>query len=52
MRDIVTSDAHLWARSLVGDGLAFGVLFDLHRDRVFRHACRLVQDRHLADVTT
>ena len=36
----------LWRRSLDGDGEAFGVLFDRHRDRVFRHACRLAQTRH------
>ena len=35
------SDEVLWQRSVAGDGDAFGVLFDRHRDRVFRHACRL-----------
>jgi RNA polymerase sigma factor (sigma-70 family) len=35
-------EAALWRRSLDGDGDAFGGLFDLHRDRIHRHACRLV----------
>ncbi len=34
-------DARLWEKSLQGDGAAFGLLFDRHRDRVFRHAYRL-----------
>jgi RNA polymerase sigma factor (sigma-70 family) len=32
----------LWTRSLGGDSAAFGELFDEHRDRVFRHAFRLI----------
>lgn len=43
------SDEGLWRRSLAGDGEAFGGLFDRHRDRVFRHACRLVDARHEAE---
>ncbi len=39
----------LWRRSLEGDGAAFGRLFDLHRDRVFRHACRLAESRQDAE---
>lgn len=35
-------EAALWQRSLDGDGDAFGAVYDLHRDRVHRHACRLV----------
>jgi RNA polymerase sigma factor (sigma-70 family) len=35
-------EAALWRRSLTGDGGAFGAVFDLHRDRVHRHACRLL----------
>lgn len=31
------SDGDLWARVLSGDGRAFGLVFDRHRDRVFRH---------------
>ncbi|MGR0158405.1 RNA polymerase sigma factor [Paenarthrobacter nitroguajacolicus] len=34
-------DDRLWEKSLQGDGAAFGLLFDRHRDRVFRHAYRL-----------
>lgn len=41
------TDAGLWRDALAGDGEAFGALFDRHRDRVFRHAYRLVQ--HTAD---
>lgn len=37
------SELDLWGDSLTGDGEAFGALFDLHRDRVFRHAFRLVE---------
>jgi RNA polymerase sigma-70 factor (ECF subfamily) len=43
------SDEALWRRSLDGDGEAFGALFDRHRDRVFRHACRLAHTRHDAE---
>jgi RNA polymerase sigma factor (sigma-70 family) len=46
---VVESDESLWRRSLDGDGEAFGGLFDRHRDRVFRHACRLVDARHDAE---
>jgi len=46
------ADAAQWTRSLEGDGDAFGVLFDRHRDRVFRHACRLVGSRHDAEDVT
>jgi RNA polymerase sigma-70 factor (ECF subfamily) len=46
---VVESDEALWRRSLDGDGEAFGGLFDRHRDRVFRHACRLVDARHDAE---
>lgn len=35
-------EAALWRGSLDGDGDAFGAVYDLHRDRVHRHACRLV----------
>jgi RNA polymerase sigma factor (sigma-70 family) len=43
------NDEALWRHSLDGDGEAFGALFDRHRDRVFRHACRLAQSRHDAE---
>jgi RNA polymerase sigma-70 factor (ECF subfamily) len=38
-------EALLWERGRAGDGEAFGVLFDRHRERVFRHACRLAATR-------
>lgn len=52
MRNVVTSETLLWSRSLLGDGEAFGALFDEHRDRVFRHAYRLVMDRRDAEDVT
>jgi RNA polymerase sigma-70 factor (ECF subfamily) len=42
-------DEPLWRRSLDGDGDAFGRLFDRHRARVYRHACRLTATRHDAE---
>lgn len=45
-------DEALWHRSRAGDGEAFGLLFDRHRERVFRHACRLVETRHDAEDVT
>ena len=44
MNNVDSGDEGLWSRSLKGDGDAFGVLFDRHRDRVFRHAYRLSGD--------
>ena len=35
-----------WASSLAGDGVAFGLIFDLHHQRVFRHVLRLTCDVH------
>lgn len=46
---IQIDDEDLWARSLKGQGDAFGLLFDRHRDRIFRHAYRLRPDRHDAE---
>lgn len=37
-----------WARSVAGDGEAFGRIFDRHHERVLRHSSRLVP--HQADV--
>jgi RNA polymerase sigma factor (sigma-70 family) len=37
------SSADLWSRVLRGDTAAFGAVFDLHRDRVFGQALRLVR---------
>ncbi len=39
----------LWRQSLLGQGDAFGALYDRHRDRVFRHAYRLCGDHHDAE---
>lgn len=44
-----TGDGELWDLAVDGDGEAFGLLFDRHRDRVFRHACRLVEARQDAE---
>lgn len=52
MKDIITSETQLWSRRLSGDGAAFGLIFDLHRDRVFRHASPLVEDRRDAEEVT
>ncbi|WP_229785020.1 RNA polymerase sigma factor [Paenarthrobacter histidinolovorans] len=49
MGNMGSQDAGLWARSLAGDGAAFGALFDRHRDRVFRHAYRLCGNRHTSE---
>jgi RNA polymerase sigma-70 factor (ECF subfamily) len=48
-RRALESDEALWRASLSGDGEAFGVLFDRHRERVFRHACRLANSRDDAE---
>jgi len=49
MGDVDSVEETLWARSLKGDGDAFGLLYDRHRDRVFRHAYRLSGDRNDAE---
>jgi RNA polymerase sigma factor (sigma-70 family) len=43
------SEHDLWARSLKGDGEAFGVLFDRHHPVVFRRALYLVGERSAAE---
>lgn len=45
-------EATLWRESLGGDGRAFGALFDLHQPRVYRHACRLVENAFDAEDVT
>jgi RNA polymerase sigma factor (sigma-70 family) len=35
----------LWRRCLDGDAEAFGLIFDHHRDRVFRHLYRMLQNQ-------
>jgi len=49
MGNVESDEDRLWARSLNGDGDAFGTLYDRHRDRVFRHAYRLVGNYHDAE---
>ena len=48
-RSSARTEESLWRLSLEGDGAAFGGVFDLHRDRVFRHACRLAESRQDAE---
>jgi RNA polymerase sigma factor (sigma-70 family) len=45
-------EAERWATSLAGSGEAFAVIFDLHRDRVYRYALRLVANVHDAEDVT
>lgn len=45
MGDADRSEAALWSRAGEGDADAFGGIFDLHRDRVFRHAYGLLRNR-------
>jgi RNA polymerase sigma-70 factor (ECF subfamily) len=42
-------EAALWACCLSGDASAFAVVFDCHRDRVYRQATRLVEARDEAE---
>lgn len=46
------TDEVLWKLVVNGDGEAFGALFDRHRDRVLRHALRLVGSAHAAEDVT
>jgi RNA polymerase sigma factor (sigma-70 family) len=52
MGTINPDDGGLWSRSLSGDGDAFGVLFDRHGSRVYRHAYRLTQNTPDAEDTS
>jgi RNA polymerase sigma-70 factor (ECF subfamily) len=49
MGTVESDERALWAESLLGNGDAFGKLFDRYRERVFRHAYRLTADRHDAE---
>ena len=40
------TDEAWWSAATAGDGDAFGRIFDRHHGRVYRHAVRLVDDRH------
>jgi RNA polymerase sigma factor (sigma-70 family) len=39
------TDAEVWARVRTSDEAALAVLFDLHRQRLFRHASRMLSNR-------
>jgi RNA polymerase sigma-70 factor (ECF subfamily) len=41
-----------WSAALNNDGDAFAAIFDLHRDRVFRHALRMTSNVHDAEDVT
>jgi len=43
------TDVTLLARARAGEGEAFGLIFDRHRDRVLRHSLRLVPSWHDAE---
>jgi RNA polymerase sigma-70 factor (ECF subfamily) len=45
-------EAELWAQARANDGEAFGRLFDLHRDRVYRRALGLLENQHDAEDVT
>ncbi|MDR6685342.1 RNA polymerase sigma-70 factor (ECF subfamily) [Arthrobacter sp. 1088] len=49
MGNVEADEEALWARSLEGDGQAFGALYDKHSDRVLQHAYRLIGDHHDAE---
>ncbi len=49
---MIDDETALWSAALSRDERAFGALFDRHRDRVFRHALRLVEFRAEAEDVT
>ncbi|WP_138413545.1 RNA polymerase sigma factor [Sinomonas gamaensis] len=49
MGSVEAGEEALWSRSLRGEGEAFGVLYDRHRDRVFHHAYRVCGNHHDAE---
>jgi RNA polymerase sigma factor (sigma-70 family) len=49
---VIDDETTLWSAALSHDEQAFGELFDRHRDRVFRHAQRLVEYRSEAEDIT
>lgn len=46
------SDEVLWRQVVNGDGDAFGVLFDRHHDRVWRHALKVLGLHDMAEDVT
>ncbi|NQX34476.1 RNA polymerase sigma factor [Herbiconiux sp. VKM Ac-2851] len=49
MNENHSDEVELWRRAREGDAAAFGAIFDLHKDRVFRHAYRILLDWHEAE---
>jgi RNA polymerase sigma factor (sigma-70 family) len=49
---VIDDETAMWSAALACDEQAFGRLFDRHRDRVFRHALRLVEFRAEAEDVT
>ena len=47
-----SAELQLWQRASQNNGQAFGQLFDLHRDRVYRRALGLVGSQHDAEDIT
>ncbi|MDN4609601.1 RNA polymerase sigma factor [Arthrobacter burdickii] len=47
-----SDDEALWRQVVTGDGNAFTLIFDRHRDAVFRHAGRQFQLSHVAEDIT
>lgn len=47
--ELGVSDEELWHQVVNGDGDAFGVLFDRHYDRVWRHALKVLRVHHVAE---
>ena len=47
-----SEEAERWAAALAGSGEAFAWIFDLHRDRVYRHALRMLGNVHDAEDVT
>ncbi len=52
MSDASGAEYEVWTRALAGDGEAFGRIFDLHRERVLRHAFWHLGNRHDAEDAT
>jgi RNA polymerase sigma factor (sigma-70 family) len=48
----VSGESEHWAATLGGDSEAFAALFDLHKERVYRHALRLLSNVHDAEDVT
>ena len=48
----ISDEPAAWAAALDNDGNAFAAIFDLHRDRVYRHALRMTANVHDAEDVT